>query len=76
MKFKFIAMLAVLFASFVLATPLAVAQQEKKAPKSPLRISFAKQAGNEAGRAGAWHLREGGQGHAPPAGTISTTSRR
>jgi hypothetical protein len=35
MKFKFIAMLAVLFASFVLATPLAVAQQEKKAPKSP-----------------------------------------
>ena len=35
MKFKFIAMLAVLFASFVLATPFAVAQQEKKAPKSP-----------------------------------------
>ena len=35
MKFKFIAMLAVLFAGFVLATPLAVAQQEKKAPKSP-----------------------------------------
>jgi hypothetical protein len=35
MKFKLIAMLAVLFASFVLATPLAIAQQEKKAPKSP-----------------------------------------
>lgn len=36
MKFKFIAMLAVLFASFMLATPLAVAQQEKAAPKGPM----------------------------------------